>query len=172
MSLSLLDLPPSEITDNILPLMARGGSDMALDAETRDQLIATIRRCVDERLIPAGAQVAQTDAISADVLAEMKDIGLFGLSISEVHGGNGCIAAYRDEQFYRDPRNRVKQRSCAVSLRRPAPRQWRGNSRVGYQDSAACGPCRYSTGSSSPRRRKMRCRPACRPSAASRQASV
>ena len=77
---------------------------MALDAETRDQLISTIRRFVDERLIPAGARVAQTDAIPADVLADMKGIGLFGLSIFEVHGGNGYIAEYRAEQLYRDAR--------------------------------------------------------------------
>lgn len=77
---------------------------MALDTETRDQLISTIRRCVDEQLIPAEAQVAQTDAIPGDVLAEMKDIGLFGLSISEEYGGNGCIAAYRAEQLYHDAR--------------------------------------------------------------------
>jgi hypothetical protein len=36
---------------------------MALGAEARDQLISTIRWCVDARLIPAEAQVAQTDAI-------------------------------------------------------------------------------------------------------------
>ena len=34
----------------------------------------------------------------------MKGIGLFGLSIAEVHGGNGCIAAYRAEPPYCDAR--------------------------------------------------------------------
>lgn len=62
---------------------------MALDGKTRDQLISTIRRFVDERLVPAEAEVARTDAIPADLLAEMKGIGLFGLSISEEYGGLG-----------------------------------------------------------------------------------
>lgn len=62
---------------------------MALDQDTRDQLITTIRRFVDERLIPAEAVVAETDAIPADIVAEMKDLGLFGLSIPEEFGGLG-----------------------------------------------------------------------------------
>lgn len=62
---------------------------MALDQDTRDQLITTIRRFVDERLIPAEPVVAETDAIPADIVAEMKDLGLFGLSIPEEFGGLG-----------------------------------------------------------------------------------
>ena len=39
---------------------------MALDAETRDQLIDTVRRFVTERLRPLEAQVAETDAMPDD----------------------------------------------------------------------------------------------------------
>lgn len=62
---------------------------MALDQETRDQLITTIRRFVDERLIPAESVVAETDAIPADIVDEMRELGLFGLSIPEEFGGLG-----------------------------------------------------------------------------------
>ncbi|MDO5619957.1 MAG: acyl-CoA dehydrogenase family protein [Paracoccus sp. (in: a-proteobacteria)] len=62
---------------------------MALDPDTRDHLISTIRRFVDERLIPAEAVVAQTDAIPGDLLDAMRDLGLFGLSISPDYGGLG-----------------------------------------------------------------------------------
>jgi acyl-CoA dehydrogenase len=60
---------------------------MALDAETRDQLIATVRRFVSERLRPLEAQVADEDAIGPDVVEEMKALGLFGLSIPAQYGG-------------------------------------------------------------------------------------
>ncbi|ACG77304.1 acyl-CoA dehydrogenase [Phenylobacterium zucineum HLK1] len=60
---------------------------MALDAETRDQLIETVRRFVAERLRPLEAKVAEDDAIPADVIEEMKGLGLFGLSIPAEYGG-------------------------------------------------------------------------------------
>ena len=60
---------------------------MALDPETRDQLIDTVRRFVTERLRPLEAQVAEDDAIPDDVIAEMKALGLYGLSIPEEYGG-------------------------------------------------------------------------------------
>ncbi|MFC0342483.1 acyl-CoA dehydrogenase family protein [Paracoccus niistensis] len=62
---------------------------MALDPDTRDQLIAGIRRFVDEQLIPREPEVAETDAIPADVVEGMREMGLFGLSIPEEYGGLG-----------------------------------------------------------------------------------
>ena len=60
---------------------------MALDAETRDQLIDTVRRFVSERLRPLEAHVSETDTMPDDVVAEMKELGLFGLSIPAEYGG-------------------------------------------------------------------------------------
>jgi acyl-CoA dehydrogenase len=60
---------------------------MALDPETFDALIDTVRRFVAERLRPLEAQVEADDAIPDAVVAEMKEMGLFGLSIAEEHGG-------------------------------------------------------------------------------------
>ncbi len=60
---------------------------MALDAETRDQLIDTVRRFVAERLRPIEAQVAENDAVPDDVLADMRALGLYGLTIPEEYGG-------------------------------------------------------------------------------------
>ena len=62
---------------------------MALDADTFDQLIETIRRFVAERLRPLEAQVAENDEIPDDLIEEMKALGLFGLSIPEEYGGLG-----------------------------------------------------------------------------------
>lgn len=62
---------------------------MALDPETFDALIDTVRRFVGERLRPLEADVEAADAIPDAVVAEMKEMGLFGLSIAEDYGGLG-----------------------------------------------------------------------------------
>ena len=62
---------------------------MALDLETRDQLLEAVRRFVAERLRPLEAQVSENDAIPDDVIEEMKQLGLYGLSIPEEYGGLG-----------------------------------------------------------------------------------
>lgn len=62
---------------------------MALDPGTLSQLLDAIRRFVDERLIPAEAEVAETDAIPAAIVAEMRELGLFGLTAPEDFGGLG-----------------------------------------------------------------------------------
>lgn len=66
-----------------------------MDKETRDQLVAAVRRFVEERLRPAEQAVAEADAVPADIVAEMKALGLFGLSIPEEYGGLGL--AMEDE---------------------------------------------------------------------------
>ncbi|MGC1301342.1 MAG: acyl-CoA dehydrogenase family protein [Caulobacteraceae bacterium] len=60
---------------------------MALDPETRDQLLEAVRRFAVERLRPLEAEVAEADAIPEAVVQEMRDLGLFGLSIPEAYGG-------------------------------------------------------------------------------------
>ena len=62
---------------------------MALDIETRDQLIDTIRRFVTERLRPLEGKIAEDDAVPEGIVAEMRDMGLFGLSIDPDYGGLG-----------------------------------------------------------------------------------
>lgn len=62
---------------------------MALDIETRDQLIETIRRFVTERLRPLEGKIAEDDAVPDSIVAEMRDMGLFGLSIDPEYGGLG-----------------------------------------------------------------------------------
>ncbi|MBX3595755.1 acyl-CoA dehydrogenase family protein [Sphingomonas sp.] len=66
---------------------------MSLDADTFDALIEAVRRFVAERLRPLEAEVEAADAIPADVIDEMKALGLFGLSIAEEHGGLGLTMA-------------------------------------------------------------------------------
>ncbi|MEK6592995.1 MAG: acyl-CoA dehydrogenase family protein [Pseudomonadota bacterium] len=62
---------------------------MIRDPESFNILLDTIERFVRERLIPREAEVADTDAIPADILQEMRGMGLFGLTIPEQYGGLG-----------------------------------------------------------------------------------
>ncbi|UVO51496.1 acyl-CoA dehydrogenase family protein [Sphingomonas sp. SUN019] len=62
---------------------------MALDTETFDALLDTIRRFVAERLRPLEGAVEENDAIPDAIVQEMREMGLFGLSIAEEHGGLG-----------------------------------------------------------------------------------
>jgi acyl-CoA dehydrogenase len=62
---------------------------MPLDGETFDLLLDTIRRFVAERLRPLEGQIDRDDAVPEDVVQEMRDMGLFGLSIPEEYGGLG-----------------------------------------------------------------------------------
>jgi acyl-CoA dehydrogenase len=62
---------------------------MPVDADTFALLDATVARFVAERLIPAEDAVEDDDEVPAALVDEMRDLGLFGLSIPEEHGGLG-----------------------------------------------------------------------------------
>ena len=62
---------------------------MIRDTDTLNALLATVGRFVRERLVPAEDAVAETDAIPADIVRDMKAMGLFGLTIPEAYGGLG-----------------------------------------------------------------------------------
>ena len=73
---------------------------MSIDADSFEILLDTVRRFVRERLVPAENAVEENDEVPADIVEEMKDLGLFGLSIPEEYGGIGlsmsqeCRVAY------------------------------------------------------------------------------
>jgi acyl-CoA dehydrogenase len=62
---------------------------MPLDPDSFDLLLATVRRFVAERLRPLEARVAEDDEVPPELVAEMREMGLFGLSIPEDYGGLG-----------------------------------------------------------------------------------
>jgi acyl-CoA dehydrogenase len=62
---------------------------MPLDPESFDLLIDTVRRFVAERLRPLEAQVGEEDEVPEALVAEMRELGLFGISIPEEYGGLG-----------------------------------------------------------------------------------
>jgi len=62
---------------------------MIRDRETFGLLLASVRRFVRERLVPNERRLADEDAVPAEIVAEMRELGLFGLSLPEAHGGLG-----------------------------------------------------------------------------------
>lgn len=60
---------------------------MIRDTETLTALVDSIARFVRERLVPNEEVVADSDEIPVDIVADMKAMGLFGLTIPEEYGG-------------------------------------------------------------------------------------
>ena len=60
-----------------------------MDSEVFSQFIDQLKRYVRERLIPAEGDVIAHDRIPDDILAEMREMGLFGITIPEEYGGAG-----------------------------------------------------------------------------------
>ena len=73
---------------------------MAIDNESFELLLASVQRFTRERLMPAEDAVEENDEVPADIVEDMKEMGLFGLSIPEEYGGIGlsmsqeCRVAY------------------------------------------------------------------------------
>ncbi|MDP4300684.1 acyl-CoA dehydrogenase family protein [Leptothrix discophora] len=70
---------------------------MSLDPETFLLLKDAVRRFVRERLVPAEDHVEEHDEVPADIVADMKALGLFGISIPEAYGGIGLSMAQECE---------------------------------------------------------------------------
>ena len=62
---------------------------MIRDQETMQILLDSIRSFVNEVLIPQEEAIAEADEIPANTISEMRDMGLFGLTIPEEFGGLG-----------------------------------------------------------------------------------
>jgi acyl-CoA dehydrogenase len=57
--------------------------------EIVDQLAATVRRFAREQLIPAEQEVEETDDIPERIIRQIKELGLFGMTIPESYDGLG-----------------------------------------------------------------------------------
>ncbi|MBA3863816.1 MAG: acyl-CoA dehydrogenase [Erythrobacter sp.] len=64
-----------------------------MDEDVFEQFAEQLTRYVRERLIPAEPQVIAEDRVPEDILNEMREMGLFGLSVPEEYGGAGLNTA-------------------------------------------------------------------------------
>ena len=65
---------------------------MIRDPESFNILLDTVSRLVREKLIPREEEVTESDEIPADIVADMRTMGLFGLTIPEEYGGLGLTS--------------------------------------------------------------------------------
>ena len=63
--------------------------NIGMDADTFGLFIDQLKKYVRERLVPAEPEVFALDRVPDDILAEMRDLGLFGITIPEEYGGAG-----------------------------------------------------------------------------------
>ncbi len=70
---------------------------MIRDQEILNQLVDMVERFVRERLIPVEQEVAETHKVPDEIIQEMKDLGLFGMTIPEEYGGLGLTM---EEEIY------------------------------------------------------------------------
>lgn len=86
---------------------------MALDQESFSILKSSVQRFVAERLVPAENDVEEQDEVPADIIADMKELGLFGISIPEEHGGIGLSMAQECEVAFELGQTALAFRSAA-----------------------------------------------------------
>ena len=67
--------------------------DVNVDADVFEALVDTVDRFARERLIPAERQVEEDSEVPTEIVQEMREMGLFGLSTPEKYGGIGLGAA-------------------------------------------------------------------------------
>src|SRR3546814_13854141 len=60
---------------------------MIRDQETLNMLLDSVSRFVREQLVPIEEEVADTDHIPEHVVNQMRELGLFGMTIPEEYGG-------------------------------------------------------------------------------------
>lgn len=59
------------------------------DPEVRQEVVATVRRFVAREVLPVAAALEREDRFPDEIVAGMRELGLFGVTIPEAHGGLG-----------------------------------------------------------------------------------
>ncbi|WP_454164320.1 acyl-CoA dehydrogenase family protein [Gordonia iterans] len=57
--------------------------------DAQHDILATVRDFVDEQIIPVATELEHRDEYPSEIVATMKDVGVFGLTIPEKYGGLG-----------------------------------------------------------------------------------
>ncbi|PIW54064.1 MAG: acyl-CoA dehydrogenase [Sphingomonadales bacterium CG12_big_fil_rev_8_21_14_0_65_65_10] len=71
-----------------------------MDEDVFAQFLDQLDRYVRERLLPAEPDVIANDKVPDDILEEMKEMGLFGLTVPEEHGGAGLNTSQYAQVVY------------------------------------------------------------------------
>jgi alkylation response protein AidB-like acyl-CoA dehydrogenase len=60
-----------------------------VDEAVRSEIIGTVRKFVQREVIPVASELERTDTFPAEIVGQMRDLGLFGVTIPEAYGGLG-----------------------------------------------------------------------------------
>src|SRR5438132_6483449 len=60
-----------------------------MTATEQQEVVATVRQWVEERVYPTASEYDHADEFPAPLVEEMKELGLFGVTIPEAYGGLG-----------------------------------------------------------------------------------
>ena len=67
----------------------------ATDPEVRQEIIETVRRFVEKEVVPVASDLEHDDRFPAEIVEQMRGLGLFGITIPEQYGGLGLdLATY------------------------------------------------------------------------------
>jgi butyryl-CoA dehydrogenase len=62
---------------------------VAVDEAVRSEIIGTVRKFVQREVIPVAAELERTDTFPTEIVEQMRELGLFGVTIPEAYGGLG-----------------------------------------------------------------------------------
>jgi butyryl-CoA dehydrogenase len=66
-----------------------GAGTEAVDETVRAEIIDTVRKFVQREVIPVASDLEHADAYPEEIVATMRELGLFGITIPEAYGGLG-----------------------------------------------------------------------------------
>jgi butyryl-CoA dehydrogenase len=64
-------------------------SPESIDESVRTEMVETIRRFVANEVIPVASELERSDTFPAEIVQQMREMGLFGITIPEQYGGLG-----------------------------------------------------------------------------------
>jgi len=62
---------------------------VGVDESVRSEIIGTVRKFVRREVIPVAAELERSDTFPTGIVEQMRDLGLFGVTIPEAYGGLG-----------------------------------------------------------------------------------
>ncbi|HEY1827663.1 MAG TPA: acyl-CoA dehydrogenase family protein [Acidimicrobiales bacterium] len=66
-----------------------GSSPTEVDPAVREEILATVRKFVQREVIPVASEFEHADRFPTAIVEQMKELGLFGVTIPEAYGGLG-----------------------------------------------------------------------------------
>ncbi|HSZ35901.1 MAG TPA: acyl-CoA dehydrogenase family protein, partial [Acidimicrobiales bacterium] len=66
-----------------------GVATETVDESVRAEIIDTVRKFVQREVIPVASDLEHADAYPEQIVAKMRELGLFGITIPEIYGGLG-----------------------------------------------------------------------------------